>query len=206
MGLEKYLKLLEKMSQLILDQMAKADYDSLLNDFVESEFFLIDGDSLLMTYICEKSLRPEQGLHFFYLVECYLVDLINKGGQFAVVFFKDAEHAYNSIPELLPLRMALILHLQHNTNIDVRTGFSGCFSQEWKSFLEDSYPYFLIVADESLSHLQVHLFNFLIMQSWAMNVNAVLFSGQASDVLRLYAYFMPSNYEHQLIFQKVVCT
>nr|XP_033713399.1 probable ATP-dependent RNA helicase DDX60 isoform X4 [Tursiops truncatus] len=202
MGLEKYLKLLEKMSQLILDQMAKADYDSLLNDFVESEFFLIDGDSLLMTYICEKSLRPEQGLHFFYLVECYLVDLINKGGQFAVVFFKDAEHAYNSIPELLPLRMALILHLQHNTNIDVRTGFSGCFSQEWKSFLEDSYPYFLIVADESLSHLQVHLFNFLIMQSWAMNVNAVLFSGQASDVLRLYAYFMPSNYEHQLIFQK----
>ncbi|XP_024599882.1 probable ATP-dependent RNA helicase DDX60 [Neophocaena asiaeorientalis asiaeorientalis] len=202
MGLEKYLKLLEKMSQLILDQMAEADYDSLLNDFVESEFFLIDGDSLLMTYICEKSLRPEQGLHFFYLVECYLVDLIHKGGHFAVVFFKDVEHAYNSIPELLPLRTALILHLQHNTSIDVRTDFSGCFSQEWKSFLEDSYPYFLIVADESLSHLQVHLFNFLIIQSWAMNVNAVLFSGQASDVLRLYAYFMPSKYEHQLIFQK----
>ncbi|XP_029057540.1 probable ATP-dependent RNA helicase DDX60 [Monodon monoceros] len=202
MGLEKYLKLLEKMSQLILEQMAEADYDSLLNDFVESEFFLIDGDSLLMTYICEKSLRPEQGLHFFYLVECYLVDLINKGGHFAVVFFKDAEHVYNSTPELLPLRTALILHLQHNTNIDVRTDFSGCFSQEWKSFLEDSYPYFLIVADESLSHLQVHLFNFLIIQSWAMNVNAVLFSGQASDVLRLYAYFMPSKYKHQLIFQK----
>lgn len=119
---------------------------------------------------------------------------------------QDVEHAYNSIPELLPLRTALILHLQHNTSIDVRTDFSGCFSQEWKSFLEDSYPYFLIVADESLSHLQVHLFNFLIIQSWAMNVNAVLFSGQASDVLRLYAYFMPSKYEHQLIFQKVVCT
>ncbi|XP_028350083.1 probable ATP-dependent RNA helicase DDX60 isoform X2 [Physeter macrocephalus] len=202
MGLEKYLMLLEKMSQLILDQMAKADYDSLFNDFVESEFFLIDGDSLLMTYVCEKSLRPEQSLHFFYLVEHYLVDLIGKGGQFAIVFFKDAEHAYNNIPEFLPLRMALILHLQHNTNIDVRTDFSGCFSQEWKTFLEDRYPYFLIVSDESLSHLQVYLFNFLIIQSWAMKVNAVLFSGQASDVLRLYAYFMPSKYENQMFFQK----
>uniref|UniRef100_A0A8C0D8E0 DExD/H-box helicase 60 n=1 Tax=Balaenoptera musculus TaxID=9771 RepID=A0A8C0D8E0_BALMU len=195
-------RFLERMSQLILDQMAKADYDSLFNDFVESEFFLIDGDSLLMTYVCEKSLRPEQGLHFFYLVERYLVDLISKGGQFAVVFFKDAEHAYSNIPEFLPLRMALILHLQHNTDIDVRTDFSGCFSQEWKTFLEDSYPYFLIVADESLSHLQVHLFNFLIIQSWAMKVNAVLFSGQASDVLRLYAYFMPSKYRNRMFFQK----
>ncbi|KAM9082357.1 putative ATP-dependent RNA helicase DDX60 isoform 2-T3 [Megaptera novaeangliae] len=202
MGLEKYRMLLERMSQLILDQMAKADYDSLFNDFVESEFFLIDGDSLLMTYVCEKSLRPEQGLHFFYLVERYLVDLISKGGQFAVVFFKDAEHVYSNIPEFLPLRMALILHLQHNTDIDVRTDFSGCFSQEWKTFLEDSYPYFLIVADESLSHLQVHLFNFLIIQSWAMKVNAVLFSGQASDVLRLYAYFMPSKYRNRMFFQK----
>ena len=119
---------------------------------------------------------------------------------------QDAEHAYNNIPDFLPLRMALILHLQHNTDIDVRTDFSGCFSQEWKTFLEDSYPYFLIVADESLSHLQVHLFNFLIIQSWAMKVNAVLFSGQASDVLRLYAYFMPSKYRNRMFFQKVVCT
>ncbi|XP_057577866.1 probable ATP-dependent RNA helicase DDX60 [Hippopotamus amphibius kiboko] len=202
MGLEKYMMLLDKMSQLILDEMAKADYDSLFNDFVESEFFLIDGDSLLMTCICEKFLQPEQGLHFFYLAERYLVDLISKGGQFAVVFFKDAEYTYFNIPTLLPLRMALILHLQHNTNIDVRTNFSGCFSQEWKTFLEDSYPYFLVVADESLVHLQIHLFNFLILQSWAMKVNAVLFSGQTSDILRLYAYFMPSKYKNQVFFQK----
>lgn len=55
---------------------------------MESEFFLIDGDSLLVMCICEKSLKQGQELHFFYLIERYLVDLINKGGQFAIVFFK----------------------------------------------------------------------------------------------------------------------
>ena len=63
-------------------------YSSLFNDFVESEFFLIDGDSLLVTCVCEKSLEPGQSLHFFYLVERYLLDVINKGGDFAIVFFK----------------------------------------------------------------------------------------------------------------------
>ncbi|XP_048186373.1 LOW QUALITY PROTEIN: probable ATP-dependent RNA helicase DDX60 [Perognathus longimembris pacificus] len=190
--MEQSVVLLEEISQLILNKMPSADYSSLLNDFVESEFFLMDGDSLLITCICEKSLKPGQSLHFFYLVECYLLDLINKGGHFAIVFFKDAECAYYSSPELLSLRTALILHLQHNTTIDVWTEFSGCLSREWETCLEESCPYFLIVADEGLSPLQTQLFNFLILHSWARRVNIVLFSGQASNILRVYAYFMPS--------------
>ncbi|EGW01370.1 putative ATP-dependent RNA helicase DDX60 [Cricetulus griseus] len=67
---------------------AKLCYSSLFNDFVESEFFLIDGDSLFVTCLFEKSLKPGQSLHFFYLVERYLLDIISKGGQFAIVFFK----------------------------------------------------------------------------------------------------------------------
>ncbi|XP_036170756.1 probable ATP-dependent RNA helicase DDX60 isoform X1 [Myotis myotis] len=202
MGLEKYRMFLEEISELILSEMPKADYSSIFNDFVESEFFLIDGDSLLVMFICEESLKQGQELHFFYLVERYLVDIISKGGQFAIVFFKDAEYAYFNFPELLSLRTALILHLQHNNTIDVRTQFSGCLSQEWKNFLEESYPYFLIVADEGLNDLQTHLFNFLIIQSWSMKVNAVLSSGQASDVLRLYAYFMLSRHRQQTFFKQ----
>lgn len=117
---------------------------------------------------------------------------------------QDAEYAYFNFPELLSLRTALILHLQHNNTIDVRTQFSGCLSQEWKNFLEESYPYFLIVADEGLNDLQTHLFNFLIIQSWSMKVNAVLSSGQASDVLRLYAYFMLSRHRQQTFFKQVI--
>ncbi|XP_063090855.1 probable ATP-dependent RNA helicase DDX60 isoform X2 [Cavia porcellus] len=199
---DKCTMFLEHMSQYILKHLPKAEYSSLLNDFVESEFFLIDGDSLLITCICEKLLKPGQNLHFFYLVELYLMDLINKGGQFAIVFFQDAEYTYFSAPELLPLRTALILHLQKNTHINVCTQFTGCLSKEWKMFLDENYPYFLVIADEGLNHLQTHLFNFFIVQSWSVRVNVVLFSGQTADILRLYAYFMPSVYQNQCFFKK----
>ncbi|KAK7817668.1 hypothetical protein U0070_018632 [Myodes glareolus] len=179
----------------------------LFNDFVESEFFLIDGDSLLVTCVCEKSLKPGQSLHFFYLVERYLRDVISKGGHFAIVFFKDAEYAYFSVPGLLTLRTALIMHLQKNTDIDVWTEFSGCLSEEWCITLSQSCPYFLILADEGLNDQQTHLFNFLVIQSWAAKVNIALFSGQTSDIIRLYAYFMQSSYSKQLFFKqhRVVC-
>ncbi|KAL6036284.1 hypothetical protein STEG23_024020, partial [Scotinomys teguina] len=195
--------ILKKISQLILECMPKADYSSLFNDFVESEFFLIDGDSLLVTCVGEESLKPGQSLHFFYLVEHYLLDVISKGGQFAIVFFKDAEYAYFSVPELLTLRTALILHLQKNTNIDVWTKFSGCLSEEWNIILGQSCPYFLIIADEGLNNEQTHLFNFVVIQSWAAKVNIVLFSGQTSNILRLYAYFMQSSHKKQMFFKQL---
>lgn len=157
---------------------------------------------MLVTCVCEKSLKPGQSLHFFYLVERYLLDVISKGGQFAIVFFKDAEYAYFKVPELLTLRTALILHLQKNTSIDVRTEFSGCLSKEWSIFLDESCPYFLILADEGLNNQQTHLFNFVVIQSWAAKVNIVLFSGQTSDILRLYAYFMQSSYSEQIFFNQ----
>lgn len=199
---KQHIMVLERISQLILENIPKADYSSLLNDFVESEFFLIDGDSLLLTCVCEMSLKPGQSLHFFYLVERYLLDVISKGGQFAIVFFKDAEYAFFSVPELLTLRTALILHLQKNTTIEVWTTFSNCFSEEWNACLNQSCPYFLIVADEGLDHLQTHLLNFVVIQAWAAKVNVVLFSGQTSDILRLYAYFMQSSYGNQMFFKK----
>ncbi|ERE91786.1 putative ATP-dependent RNA helicase DDX60-like protein [Cricetulus griseus] len=192
----------ELMSQLILEKMPKADYSSLFNDFVESEFFLIDGDSLFVTCLFEKSLKPGQSLHFFYLVERYLLDIISKGGQFAIVFFKDAEYAYFNVPALLTLRTALILHLQKNTTIDVQTKFSGCLSKDWSIFLNQSCPYFLILADEGLNNQQTHLFNFVVIQSWAEKINIVLFSGQTSDILRLYAYFMHSSYSEQKFYKE----
>lgn len=200
--MENCKQFLEEISQFILNKMPAADYSSLFNDFVESEFFLIDGDSLLVSCVCEESLRWGQSLHFFYLVERYLSDIINKGGQFAIIFFQDAEYAYFNFPELLFLRTALILHLQKNTAIDVWTKFSGCLSDEWSDFLEENCPYFLIVADEGLNSWQTHLFNFLVIQSWAQKVNAVLFSGQESDILRLYAYFMQSTYETWMFFKE----
>ncbi|XP_074253107.1 putative ATP-dependent RNA helicase DDX60-like isoform X4 [Saimiri boliviensis] len=202
MGLKDHAVFFREMTDLILYEMPKAGYSSILNDFVESNFFVIDGDSLLVTCLCVKSFKCGQNLHFFYLVECYLVDLMSNGGQFSIVFFKDAECAYFDFPEFLSLRTALILHLQHNTNIDVQTEFSGCLSQDWKLFLEQHYPYFLIVSEEGLSDLQTYLFNFLIIHSWGMKVNVVLSSGHESDTLRLYAHIMESTERNQTFLKK----
>ncbi|XP_054995033.1 probable ATP-dependent RNA helicase DDX60 [Sorex araneus] len=191
---EECMMVFKEIENLILNQMPRAEFTSLFNDFIESEFFLIDGDSLLVTCVCDISLKPGQTLHFFYLVERYLADIISKGGQFAIVFFKEAEYAYLNFPELLSLRTALILHLERNTTLDVQTNFSGCLSQEWKTFLGDREPYFVIVADQGINNEQTNLFNVFIICSWIMNINAVLSTGQESNVLRLYAYFMTSNF------------
>ncbi|XP_007496206.2 probable ATP-dependent RNA helicase DDX60 isoform X2 [Monodelphis domestica] len=197
-----HVQILENMSKLILGEIAKANYSSLLNDFVESELFLIDGDSLLITCLNDKKLKTEQNLHFIYLVERYLLDLKSKGGQFIVVFFKDFEHSYFQIPPLLPLRTALILHLQQNTDINVQTEFSGCFSEEWNCFLEQNCPYFLLISDEGITQLQTFLFYFFIIQSWYKRISIALTSGQESDIIRVYAYFMLSRYKNQHFFKE----
>uniref|UniRef100_A0A6I8PLM8 DExD/H-box helicase 60 n=1 Tax=Ornithorhynchus anatinus TaxID=9258 RepID=A0A6I8PLM8_ORNAN len=178
-------------------------YSSLLADFVESEYFLFDGDSLLLSCICEKSLVLGQNLHFFYLVERYLTDLINKGAQFVIIFFQDTEKVYFKFPQLLLLRTTLILHLKHNTAIDVRTEFSSCLSPEWKYFLEEKYPYFLIIADNGLNDLQTNLLNISIIQAWSMKVNVVLISDQASDTIRVYGHILQSMHKHHIFFAKM---
>ncbi|XP_044537614.1 probable ATP-dependent RNA helicase DDX60 [Gracilinanus agilis] len=197
-----HVEILEDMSELIFSEIAKANYSSLLNDFVESELFLIDGDSLFITCLNDKNLKTGQNLHFFYLVERYLLDLKSKGGQFIVVFFKDFEHSYFQTPALLPLRTALILHLQQNTDINIQTEFSGCFSEEWNCFLKKNCPFFLLISDEGITQLQTFLFYFFIIQSWSKRISIALTSGQESDIIRVYSYFMLSRYKNQHFFKQ----
>uniref|UniRef100_A0A8C3XTJ1 DExD/H-box helicase 60 n=1 Tax=Chelydra serpentina TaxID=8475 RepID=A0A8C3XTJ1_CHESE len=172
---------------IIGDNMAKlflTEYVSLLNDYVESEFFLVDGDSLFITCISEQTLLPGQNLHFFYLVERFLLDLTNKGAKYVIVFFKDAEHAYFRHPTLLSLRTALILHLQHNTDAVIRTEFSNFLEGKWQSFLQESYPYFIIISDDGLTKLQTSFLNLFIIHALSKRINVVLTSGQESDFIR----------------------
>jgi len=55
-----------------------------LKDFVESEFFVIDGDSLILMF----SDKETQYLNFFYQIECFLQDFTEKGAKYVIVFFK----------------------------------------------------------------------------------------------------------------------
>ncbi|XP_049719779.1 probable ATP-dependent RNA helicase DDX60, partial [Elephas maximus indicus] len=87
-GLTKCEEVLRKLSKLIWRTLSNSKFVSLLKDFVESEFFLIDGDSLFITCVFNVSLKEGQTLHFFYIVEQFLSDFIQKGARFVIVFFK----------------------------------------------------------------------------------------------------------------------
>ncbi|NXN73461.1 DDX60 helicase, partial [Himantopus himantopus] len=194
----KHLKFLKKLRLHSWASLSRAQYVSLLKDFVESEFFVIDGDSLLLMFLDSKT----QYLNFFYQIECFLQDFTEKGAKYVIVFFKDAEQLYFPYPHFLFLRTALIEHLRHNTGTTVHTEFSNCLSSKWEIFLKESYPYFIIVSDIGLNSLQTDCLSVLIAHSLSKKVNVVLASGQEYDILRVYGYHVQSLYNHRVFFQK----
>ncbi|NWU06647.1 DDX60 helicase, partial [Cephalopterus ornatus] len=188
---------LKRLRLHVWKSLSESQFVSLLKDFVESEFFVIDGDSLLLMFIDKKT----QYLNFFYQIECFLQDFTEKGAKYVITFFKDAEQMFFLYPHFLFLRTALIEHLRHNTSIAVHTEFSNCLSSKWEIFLKKSYPYFIIVSDTGLSLRQRDFLSILIAHSLSKKINVVLASGQEYDVLRVYGYHVQSVYTHRLFFQ-----
>lgn len=183
---------LRKLSLYLTSICTKSQKVSLLRDFVESEFFVIDGDSLMMMFVHEDSLDVGQNLHFFYLVECFLSDLSQKMAKYVVAFFKDTECIWNENCLYLSIRTTLILHLQHNTQVPVHTEFVNCFDSEWTRFLQENHPYFIMISDKAFPrqrrHLATGIFHILMLHTLGHNVNVVLSSGMSQDLLRVYGY------------------
>ncbi|XP_062055394.1 probable ATP-dependent RNA helicase DDX60 isoform X2 [Lepus europaeus] len=200
-GLIECGEILKKLSRLLWYYLSKSEMVSLLKDFVESEFFLIDGDSLLLTCALRVNLKRGQNLHFFYIMERFLHDFIQKEARFVIVFFKDAENIYFNFPHFLALRTALIQHLEYNTDVTVHTEFSNCLSPEWDRFLEECYPHFLVVSDEGITARQTDFLNIFIIHALQKKINIVQPLGLESDVLRIYGYHTSSRFEHRQFFE-----
>ncbi|KYO46223.1 putative ATP-dependent RNA helicase DDX60 [Alligator mississippiensis] len=196
--LRKCLGFLKKLSLYIWKSISQAMRVSLLNDFVESELFVIDGDSLLLMWLYEE----KEYLPFFYLVECFLLDFTQKGAKYIIVLFKDAEQLYHNYPHMLFLHTTLIQHLKQNTDIDIHTEFFNCLSPEWQIFLKEIYPYFMIISDTGLTSLQTDYLQILISHTLSKKINVVLTSGQESDTLRVHGYHVRSMYMHRNFFQQ----
>ncbi|KAM7143068.1 putative ATP-dependent RNA helicase DDX60 [Molossus nigricans] len=201
-GLTECKGILRMLSLNILETLSKSKMVSLLKDFAESEFFLIDGDSLLITCVFNVNFRIGQTLHFFYIVEQFLHDFIQKEAKFEIVFFKDAENLYYDYPEILTLRTLLIHHLESNTDVTIHTEFSNCLTPEWEIFLKDCYPYFLIVSEKGITSRQTDFLNIFIIHALQKKINIVQSSGIESDVLRIYGYFASSLNLHKFFFEK----
>ncbi|NXI70028.1 DDX60 helicase, partial [Anseranas semipalmata] len=196
--IRKHLEFLKNLKLHVWSSLSRAHYVSLLKDFVESEFFVIDGDSLLLMLLNEEV----QDLTLFYLIECFLHDFTQKGAKYIIVFFKDTEQMYFPYPHFLFLRTALIEHLKHNTRTTVHTEFSNCLSPAWEIFLKKSYPYFIIISDIGLTSLQTNYLTIFIAHSLSKKISVVLASGQEYDTLRVYGYHLQSMWKHRLFFQK----
>uniref|UniRef100_A0A8C5R9G8 ATP-dependent RNA helicase DDX60 n=1 Tax=Leptobrachium leishanense TaxID=445787 RepID=A0A8C5R9G8_9ANUR len=192
--LNNHKKFLSEVSSFLIHQ-SKSMFTSLLNDYTQSDFFAIDGDSLLLTCAKNETLKTGQELHFFFLVESFLLNLIKKGGKFAVVFFQDMECMYMGRSDLICLRTQLKLHLEENTDTVVYN-FSRISSTEWKTFLQADHPYFLMVSDEGVNALQTYLFNLMILNALGNSTNVVLTAGQENDHLRVYGYYTLANRHH----------
>ncbi|XP_036089514.1 probable ATP-dependent RNA helicase DDX60 isoform X2 [Rousettus aegyptiacus] len=200
--LTEYKKILKDLSSLIWKTLSKSKMVNLLKDFVESEFFLIDGDSLFITCVFNVNFKKGQTLHFFYIVEQFLHDFIQKEARFVIVFFKDAENMYFNYPELLALRTILIQHLEYNTDVTIYTEFSNCLSPEWEIFLKECYPYFLIVSHEGITPHQTDFLNIFMIHALYQKINIVQSSEIESDVLRIYGHYASSCYLHKQFFEK----
>ncbi|KAM4052173.1 putative ATP-dependent RNA helicase DDX60 isoform 2-T3 [Anomaloglossus baeobatrachus] len=189
-GLMKHYESIAKKSKSIIHQ--KSIFASLLNDYVESDIFVIDGDSLLLFCTFDETLKKGQSLHFFFLVERFLLNLVEKGARYVVVFFQDMEETYSQHPMLMSLRTQLKIHLKKNINTTVYM-FSNFLSAEWKSFLREQCPYFLMVSDRGITSDQTCFLNMLMLDSLENNIDVVLTDGQESDHLRVYGYHIRSS-------------
>ncbi|XP_072262120.1 probable ATP-dependent RNA helicase DDX60 isoform X2 [Pyxicephalus adspersus] len=168
---------------------------------MESDVFVIDGDSLIITCITNESLKRGQDLHFFFLVEHFLLNLAKKGGKYSIVFFEDMQHLYTGCPDLVSLRSQLMLHLEHNTDIHVHI-FSNFLCKQWREFIDCQAPYFVMASDEGLNSEQTCFLNLLILHTLGNQINVVLTAGQDSDNLRVFGYRVCARFHHRKYLQE----
>ncbi|KAG8592608.1 hypothetical protein GDO81_000560 [Engystomops pustulosus] len=199
-GPEKHYRSIAAMFKYVTHR--KAIYASLLNDYVESDVFVIDGDSLLISCACDASLKKGQSLHFFFLVERFLLNLTDKGARYVIVFFEDMEQTYSQRSVLKCWRTQLKIHLLKNTKTTIIT-FPNFFSAQWKTFLKEQAPYFIMVSDRGVTLEQTYFLNMLMLHSLENKLDVVLTAGQESDNLRVYGFHIKSSLPTKMLITQL---
>nr|XP_047132693.1 probable ATP-dependent RNA helicase DDX60 [Hydra vulgaris] len=114
----------------------------------DSGIFLIDGDSLLLSAICDANLSKVHGgqtLHFVYLVERQLQKFMRRKGKFHIVFFKDS--LFVNEPQNQLLREISIFHLKEELNITIWNQFQNAWDNSFKIWVQTNNPIFFLMFD-----------------------------------------------------------
>ena len=125
-----------------------ARFVTVLSDFGETEQFIIEGDSLVLLAFEDERLDWKHGgqfLHFFFIVEKILSQLLRRGAHFSVVFFESSKAMWTG--SRLLARSLLISHLKAVLKFPAAIHcFPTANSEDWVEFLLQYRPLFIGVA------------------------------------------------------------
>ena len=115
-------------------------YVNLLDDLGAGDFFVIDGDALLLDSlycICRDARHGLQMLQLLYLVESFL-DSLQKclNSRFCFVFFRQHKRFWHQSPSYSLARHVLQQHLKYALGQTVHTDFTSWHCQHWVQYVE----------------------------------------------------------------------
>ena len=115
-------------------------YVNLLDDLGAGDFFVIDGDALLLDSLSSVFRDARHGLQMlqlFYLVESFLDSLQNcLNSKFCFVFFQQYKQFWHQSPSYSLARHVLQHHLKYVLGQTVHTDFICWHSQGWLQYVE----------------------------------------------------------------------
>ncbi|XP_065682237.1 probable ATP-dependent RNA helicase DDX60 isoform X1 [Hydra vulgaris] len=114
----------------------------------DSGIFLIDGDSLLLSAICDANLSKTHGgqtLHCVYLIERQLQTFVRRRGKFHIVFFRDS--LFVNEPQNQLLREVLIFHLKEELNVTILDQFQNAWDPSFEAWVQNIIPIFFLMFD-----------------------------------------------------------
>ena len=140
--------------------------------------------------------------------------LLNIGGVFHIIFFKDMEIIWRTQPSMLLARQAIILHLQHYPRFTVVTSIANFWTKEWKEYVDDKIPAFLLLTDaENIpwktkrtkkQDLKIEFFfRSLLLHFLGHGLNCVFISGIQMTATKVLGFYIESFFDHKAFFKKV---
>ena len=113
-------------------------------------------------------------------------------------------------PSILLARQAIILHLQHNTTFTVITSINNFWEKEWKEYVDDKIPAFLLMTDAEnipwensgvkTGELEF-FFRSLLLHSLGYGLNCVFIAGIEMTATKVMGYYIESV--HKMYYRKV---
>ena len=122
------------------------------------------------------------------------------------------EVIWTSQPSMLLARQALILHLQHNTNFTVATSIDNFWGEQWREYVDDKIPAFLLLTDaenipwetkEKKQESTEFFFRSLLCHSLGQGLNCVFISGIEMTATKVMGFYMEASSYHKFFLRNV---